>query len=91
MANNFGAISGGSGGGGSGNFPAGAIVAWSGSVDAIPVGWALCNGENGTPDLRDKFILGAGGSYSVGAAGGEAAHTLTTLEIPDHNHALELN
>jgi hypothetical protein len=43
--------------------PAGTVVMWSGQLTAIPAGWALCNGSNSTPDLRDKFIVGAGGSY----------------------------
>lgn len=38
---------------------AGVIVAWSGAIADIPTGWALCDGNNGTPDLRDKFIVGA--------------------------------
>lgn len=36
--------------------------------------------------ITDRFILGAGGSYSVGATGGEASHTLTVNEMPSHNH-----
>lgn len=90
MANNFGAISGGSSGSGGGGLPVGSIIMWSGAEDAIPVGWALCNGENGTPDLRGKFVLGASDSYSVGATGGEATHILTTPEIPAHSHNLSL-
>ncbi len=50
--------------------PSGAILMWSGSIASIPSGWALCNGTNGTPDLRDRFIVGAGSSYNVGATGG---------------------
>ena len=49
-----------------GIFPTGGIVMWSGSIATIPDGWALCNGSNGTPDLRDKFIVGA---HSDGASG----------------------
>ena len=41
--------------------PIGVISMWSGSIAAVPSGWALCNGENGTPDLRERFIVGAGG------------------------------
>lgn len=91
MANNFGAISGGSSGSGGGGLPVGSIIMWSGAEDAIPVGWALCNGENGTPDLRGKFVLGVGNSYSVGATGGEETHTLTTSEMPAHNHSGSTN
>ena len=66
--------------------PPGAILMWSGAVDAIPTGWALCDGRNGTPDLRDRFIVGAGGSYDVGDTGGSNTVTLTTSQIPSHNH-----
>ena len=59
---------------------------WSGSVSNIPDGWALCNGSNGTPDLRNRFIVGAGSTYAVNDIGGEASHTLTIEEIPSHNH-----
>jgi hypothetical protein len=52
--------------------PAGVIVLWSGSIGSIPAGWALCNGNNGTPDLRDRFIVGAGSTYAVDATGGSA-------------------
>ncbi|MGJ0848633.1 hypothetical protein ACR77J_18340, partial [Tissierella praeacuta] len=47
--------------------PKGAILMWSGSIANIPEGWALCDGNNGTPDLRDRFIVGAGRAYSIGA------------------------
>ena len=51
-------------------FPSGGIVMWSGSVASIPSGWLLCDGTNGTPDLRNRFIVGAGSTYAVGATGG---------------------
>ena len=79
--------------------PAGLIALWSGSADAIPSGWALCDGNNGTPDLRDRFVVGAGLSQPVGAIGGAAPQTATisgntgatTLDIntmPSHSHTL---
>lgn len=54
--------------------PAGGIIMWSGAVSVIPSGWILCDGSNGTPDLRSKFIVGASaaGGYSVGVSGGYA-------------------
>lgn len=70
--------------------PTGGIIMWSGSIESIPSGWALCNGANGTPNLMDKFIVGAGSGYGVGATGGEASHVLTTEELPPHNHALNV-
>ena len=51
------------------------ILMWSGSTDTIPAGWALCNGQDGTPDLTDRFILGAGKTYQPGATGGAATAT----------------
>lgn len=65
---------------------AGIIVMWSGVTNNIPSGWVLCNGSNGTPDLQDRFVVGAGNTYDVGAAGGEATHTLTVAEMPAHSH-----
>ena len=72
--------------GGGGSIPAGLICMWSGSSSNIPNGWALCNGNNNTPDLRDKFVLGAGKNYSVGVTGGEKEVILTIAQIPSHNH-----
>ena len=66
--------------------PSGLIAMWSGAADAIPDGWLLCNGSNGTPDLRDRFVVGAGSTYAVGATGGEATHKLTIQEMPIHTH-----
>jgi len=50
---------------------------WYGAIVNIPPGWALCDGNNGTPDLRDRFIVGAGNSYAVGATGGAINHMHT--------------
>ena len=69
-----------------GRTPSGGIILWHGSIASIPVGWYLCDGNNGTPDLRDKFIVGAGSTYTVAETGGEATHTLTITEIPSHTH-----
>lgn len=69
--------------------PVGVIVMWSGAVDAIPSGWALCDGTKGTPNLRDRFIVGAGGEYAVGVTGGSKSHQLSITEMPSHNHEME--
>lgn len=66
--------------------PIGTIVVWSGSADSIPAGWALCDGQDGRPDLRGKFVLGAGTEYAVGDTGGEEKHVLTVGEMPAHGH-----
>jgi len=74
--------------------PSGAIMLWSGSIGSIPSGWLLCNGSSGTPDLRDRFVVGAGSTYAVNATGGTAdavvvshTHTATsTVTDPTHYH-----
>ena len=68
--------------------PSGAIILWSGASNAIPSGYALCDGNNNTPDLRNRFIVGAGSgsSYSVGNTGGSNTVTLSTSQIPAHSH-----
>ncbi len=58
-----------------GSVPVGGIVAYSGSVGMIPDNWFVCDGTNGTPDLRDRFIVGAGVTYAQGASGGASIHT----------------
>jgi microcystin-dependent protein len=68
--------------------PTGVITLWSGSIASIPSGWALCNGSSGTPDLRDRFVVGAGSTYAVGATGGANTVTLDTTMIPAHSHSV---
>jgi hypothetical protein len=58
--------------------PTGAIIMWSGSIGSIPAGYVICNGSNGTPDLRDSFIVGAGNTYGVGNTGGFASSGVVT-------------
>ncbi len=59
------------------SFVSGMILLWSGSTGSIPSGFVLCNGSNSTPDLRDRFVVGAGNSYSVGNTGGATTRTDT--------------
>ncbi|HAH20142.1 MAG TPA: hypothetical protein DCL49_04465 [Candidatus Omnitrophica bacterium] len=78
------------------SIPAGVILMWSGTIVSIPSGWVLCDGNNGTPDLRDKFIVGArqdsGGqamtniSGSLTKSGGSALISIANL--PSHSHGL---
>ena len=67
----------------------GTICLWYGSIANIPAGWALCNGANGTPDLRDKFIVGAGSTYAVDATGGAVNHN-HPFTGDGHTHDIEL-
>ena len=60
---------------------------WSGSVVNVPLAWHICDGSNGTPDLRDRFIVGAGSSYTVGNIGGAKTVTLTANQMPSHAHS----
>ena len=66
--------------------PSGTIVMWHGAVANIPAGWRLCNGSYGTPDLRGRFVAGAGGAYQPGATGGAAEIRLSVEHLPKHNH-----
>lgn len=66
----------------------GIIAMWSGAVGAVPSGWLLCDGTNGTPNLKNRFIVGAGDAYAVGATGGADSVTLTESQIPGHTHVI---
>lgn len=66
--------------------PIGGIILWSGSVASIPANFALCDGASGTPNLKNRFIVGAGDSYAVGATGGADTVTLNTSQMPSHSH-----
>jgi microcystin-dependent protein len=82
---------------GIGIVPPGGIIMYSGDLKGFDSngtglagtmyqGWQICNKYNGTPDLRDRFIVGAGGAYTIGATGGAASVTLTKDQMPTHNH-----
>ena len=80
-----------------GEVPIGGIIIWSGATNAIPTHWSLCSGQtvngNVTPDLRNRFVVGAGSTYSVGATGGSAnaitvSHTHTTNSTGSHGHGI---
>ena len=78
------------------SLPSGCIIIWSGSVGSIPTGFVICDGSNGTPDLRNSFVLGAGNSYTVGQTGGSTdaivvSHTHTaTVTDPGHFHVYQM-
>lgn len=73
-----------------GAFPVGAIVMWSGAANAIPVGWKLCDGNDGTPNLKGRFLVGYDGDdndyNAVGKVGGHKTITLTKGQLPAHDH-----
>jgi len=87
--------------------PRGVIVMWSGSIADIPLGWALCDGTNSTPDLRDRFVIGArqddgvaktnltGSLTQSGGAttmtGVSGSHALTISEMPAHTHSYSVS
>ena len=72
------------------NTPAGVIMMWSGSVATIPTGWLLCDGNNSTPDLRGRFIVGAGGAYSPADVGGAASIDTRHVHTgPNHRHYMD--
>ena len=68
-------------------FVSGMIILWSGNTGNIPTGFVLCDGNNGTPNLTDRFVVGAGAAYSPGATGGSSSVTLSTSQLPSHNHS----
>ncbi|MBI4325506.1 MAG: tail fiber protein [Chloroflexi bacterium] len=74
---------------GYGTIPLGGIIMWSGS--SVPDGWALCNGQNGTPDLRNRFIVGSGGEYTTGNtepshSGGDLPGNWGLVMTPSYSH-----
>lgn len=80
--------------------PYGSIMLWNGSPETVPKGWAICDGTNGTPDLRDRFVLGGGGTGITtgvgtvdnnGTIGGSITATLSPNNMPSHNHLLNIS
>ncbi|QNB14300.1 hypothetical protein G5S35_22440 [Paraburkholderia tropica] len=72
--------------------PIGTIKLWSGTpaniYGAFGPNWVLCNGQNGTPNLMDKFVIGAGNAYASGATGGTTSYTLSVANMPVHSHGI---
>lgn len=65
----------------------GTILMWAGTLADMPSGWVLCDGNNGTPDLRDRFIKSTTSvSDSTGATGGQSSYTVTTAKMAPHDH-----
>lgn len=76
-------------------FKSGMSLPWTGAISAIPSGFVLCDGNNGTPNLTDRFVIhadaDAAGTRNVGDVGGSMAHTLTTNETPSHRHSIGIS
>lgn len=77
--------------------PANIVIMWSGAIIDIPDGWFLCNGENGTPDLRNRFVVGTGNNFVFNSQGGTAdsivvshSHTAVVSTTASHTHTLSL-
>jgi microcystin-dependent protein len=73
--------------------PSGSILIWSGLLTSIPAGWALCDGGTNPdgsirPDLRDRFVVGAGGSYARNSQGGVNSVSLLPSQMPSHSHGI---
>lgn len=79
---------------GYGSIPIGGIIMWSGTQSEIPTGWALCDGGTyygrTTPNLTNRFIVGAGDQYNPGAMGGAKEVTLTEGQMPKHSHTISM-
>jgi hypothetical protein len=72
-----------------GGVPTGVILMWAGLLSSIPTGWALCDGQNGTPDLRDRFIVGAAADANPGTTGGTSSHGHDAhTEVINHTHGV---
>ena len=72
-------------------FVTGMIILWYGNTGNIPTGFVLCNGSNSTPDLRDRFVVGAGSGYSPGNTGGNSSVTLSESQLPSHSHTASVS
>lgn len=70
------------------SIPQGTILSWFGQLSNIPSGFAVCDGKNGTPDLRNRFIVGAGDSYNFGDTGGSSSVLLSEANIANHRHLM---
>lgn len=71
--------------------PCGAIIMWGGNINQIPTGWYLCDGSLGTPNLADRFIMGSVNNLDINTTGGSNQITLTSNQLPSHNHTGNTN
>ena len=73
------------------SFVTGMIILWYGATNNIPSGFVLCDGNNSTPDLRDRFVVGAGSAYSPNNTGGSSSITLAESQLPSHTHTASVS
>lgn len=76
---------------GNGIVPVGGIIIWSGTSDQLPSNWKICDGSNGTPDLRGRFVIGTSANYNKDAKGGSSTVTLSVNHMPAHTHSVALD
>jgi hypothetical protein len=73
-----------------GGTPIGTIAIWSGTAESVPLGWMPCDGQDGRPDLRDRFVIGSSVTYPIGSTGGSADATVVahshSVTDPTHTH-----
>lgn len=72
------------------SIPSGLIAMWSGTNANIPSGWVLCDGNNSTPDLTDRFVLGRAAASNTGSTGGANTVTLAEANLPSHTHSISI-
>jgi len=70
--------------------PSGVIAMWHGASNAIPSGWVICDGNNSTPNLTDKFIKSTGTAGGTGGSATTGATTLTIAQMPAHTHTMNV-
>ena len=73
------------------SFVTGMIILWYGDTSNVPTGFVLCDGNNSTPDLRDRFVIGAGNNFTAGSTGGSNSVTLSEANLPSHRHFVVSN
>lgn len=71
--------------------PPGSIVIWPNPLSQIPPGWALCDGNNGTPNMMNRYMRSVGGGDDPGSTGGQHSITISESQLPDHGHSSSIN
>ncbi|QCG92093.1 phage tail protein [Azospirillum sp. TSH100] len=69
------------------NLPKNSVIMWYGSADEVPDGWAICDGKNLTPDMRERFPIGVGANYIPQKTGGSSTIVIKPQNLPPHTHS----